>query len=118
MSIFDKLQKRAFYPFKMVNGETVHLCGLTFKQLRLLEPFKETDESNGYAIGCCLLNEDGSRAFMPEPGESPQDFGKRVLDKLNEGEGLAFDLFEPIVEHILRITKEPTKHAAEAIIKN
>lgn len=118
MSIFDKLQKRAFYPFKMVNGETVHLCGLTFKQLRTLEPFKDTDESNGYAIGCCLLNEDGSRVFTQEPGESPQDFGQRVLTRLDDGDGFSFDLFNPIVERILKLSHRPSEHAAEAIVKN
>ncbi len=113
-SIFDKIKKRAAYPFKMINGETVYLRSLTIGQLREVEPFRTEPEANGFAIGCCLLNDDLTLAFAREPGQSAKEFGKHVSDQLD----LPFDVFHPLVEMIFKLSNEPSDKAAEAIVKN
>ena len=113
-SIFDKIKKRAAYPFKMVNGETVYLRSLTIGQLRELEPFKHDDAANGFAIGCCLLNDDLTPAFTRESGQSAEDFGRSVSQQLD----LPFDVFHPLVEMIFKLSNEPSEKASEAIVKN
>lgn len=114
-SIFDKLQKREFYPQVLPNGETVHLRGMTRKQWRIVQPFANQEESKGYTLGCCLLNEDGKPAFQQGDDETPVDFGKRVLDALDD---MPVQWVEMLVTKIVKLTLEPSDKATEAIIKN
>lgn len=114
MSIFDKIQKRAAYPFKLVNGETVLIKSLTIGQLRELEPIKNEDSGNGFVLGCCLLNDDHSPAFERAPGQPAADFGSRVTAELD----LPFDVFHPLIEMIFKLSNTPSEKASEAIVKN
>lgn len=114
MSVINKLRKRAFYPFKLVNGETVHLRGLTIKQLADIEPFRNEREAAGFAIGCALLEESAEPAFVKSESESDKEFGARVLEETD----MPFDVYQPLVEHIFKLSTNPSEHAAEAIVKN
>lgn len=113
MSIFDKIQKRACYPFTLVNGETVHIRSLTIHQLTVIEPFKYDMEANGYALGCCLVDDEGKRVF-DQGSMAAKDFGRHVLEQLD----LPLDVFHPLVEQIMKVSNAPSAHAAEAITKN
>ena len=113
-TVISRILKRACYPFKMVNGETVNIRALTINQLKEIEKFGTEHEANGYAIGCSLLSEDRELIFTPEPAESPREFGSRVLTALD----VPLDVFHPLVEFIFKLSTEPSNHASEAIIKN
>jgi len=113
-SVIDRIKKRAFYPFKMVNGETVHLKALTIGQLQSIEAFGSEHSANGYAIGHSLMDESGSVVFTQLAEESCRDFGTRVLSEID----MPLDVFHPIVEFIFKLSTTPSEHATEAIIKN
>ena len=113
-SVIDRLKKRAFYPFKLVNGETVHLRALTFNQLKTIREFSENDESIGYTIGCCLLEESGDPVFVPGPTQSPKEFGAEVLTAID----FPLDIREALTEHIFKLSTDPKEKAHEAIVKN
>lgn len=114
LSAIQRIQKRAFYPVKLVNGETVHIKALTFSQLKTVREFQGEDESIGFAIGCCLLEESGQPSFVKTDDESPKQFGGRVLEAID----LPFDIREPLVEAIFKLSSSPSEKAQEAIVKN
>jgi len=116
-SVIERLKKRAFYPFKLVNGETVHLRALTHNQLKAIRQFQGEDESIGYTIGCCLLEESGEPVFTPlvsEINESPKEFGARVLSEID----FPLDVRESLTEFIFKLSTDPSDKAHEAIVKN
>lgn len=78
----DKLRKRRFYPVE-IEGETVHLRALIDSEHREVEPISRQTESFGFAIGCCLMNEDGTPVFTRLPDEDATTFGERVLKELD-----------------------------------
>jgi hypothetical protein len=113
-SVIDRIQKRAFYPVKLVNGEEVHIRSLTRGQIRAVRLFANDEESVGFAIGCCLLEETGSPVFEIAEGESPKDFGKRVMEAID----LPADIHDPLIEAIMKLSQAPGEKAQDAIIKN
>lgn len=114
LSVIDRIQKRAFYPLKLVNGETIHLRALTYQQLQTTRAFSEKDASIGYAIGCALLEDNGSPVFVPTDSEDAETFGERVMSALELGR----DVQQEIVAKIFELTNEPEKAKAEALVKN
>jgi hypothetical protein len=110
-SVADRIRKRRFYPFTIA-GETVHLRGLTNSEHAEIEPFAMQDESTGFAIGCCLLNDDGSPVFTRSPDEPATQFGGRVLKELD----LPDDTKSELTNKIISLAKGPPK--LEEVIKN
>jgi hypothetical protein len=102
MSVIDRLRKRRFYPVT-IDGETIHIRALLDSELRLVEPFRFEDASIGFAIGCSLLNEDKSPAFVMEETESPQQFGHRVLNTLD----LPQDTKAEVRDKIVKLSEGP-----------
>lgn len=112
--MIERIRKRAFYPLKLVNGETIHLRGLSGKQLETVKPFMQDDASVGYVVGVAVLNDDGTNAFTQLKSESPVEFGQRVLSEIE----LASDVQKQLIDKIFMITNEPDKVQHEAIVKN
>lgn len=113
-SAIDRIKKRAFYSLALCNGETVHVRGLKIAELRSAQEFRNDDASIGYTIGCGLLEDDGRQAFEQLSGESPKEFGSRVLSLIDIGP----DIQNELVKKIFQITNEPETVRAEAILKN
>jgi hypothetical protein len=113
-SAIDRIKKRAFYPLALCNGETVHVRGLKMGELRAAQEFSNDDASIGFAIGLGLLEDDGRQVFEQIEGESPKDFGDRVLGLIDIGP----DVQNQLVKKIFQVTNEPETVRAEAILKN
>lgn len=109
--VIDKLRKRRFYPVT-IGGETVHIRGMVFAEHKEVESFGDSAESWGYAIGCCLLNEDGTLVVSRQADESAKDFGARVLAELN----LSDDTRGELIASIVKLSNGPPK--IEALAKN
>jgi hypothetical protein len=87
---------------------------LTFSELAEVEPFNQTEDSIGFAIGCGLLNDDDSPAMVRQAGESAQAFGARVLTELDLPGDTKLDLSAAI----MRATHVPKKESIEKLTKN
>jgi len=85
MSVLDRLRKRRCYTFA-IGGQSVCLRALTHKEIELVSKFDDGSIGTSYIVGCCLLNEDESPAFVREPNESPEAFAKRVNQVLIESD--------------------------------
>lgn len=109
-SVAERLQKRRFYPVP-IDGETVHVRALVESECTELKPFRNDDESFGYVIGCGLLNDDKSQAFVRLPAEDPKVFGARVLAELD----LPNDTRADLVVAILKLAQPPSR---ESLLKN
>ena len=109
-SVFDKIRKRRKWPVE-IDGETVYVRALLESEHREVKPFENESESYGYAIGCCLLNDDGSQAIIRAPGEAAKEFGARVLSKLD----LPTDTRAELCERIVKLATGPP---LEVIAKN
>ena len=72
MSVISKLTKRRFYPFQ-IDGETIHLRSMLSSELDTVQKFRDDDESLGFMIGCCVLNENGSAEFIKTETETARD---------------------------------------------
>jgi hypothetical protein len=77
-----------------------------------VESFRTEDESTGFAIGRCLLNEDGSEVFTQAEAESPKEFGARVLAEMD----LPEDTKAELIGKIVRLSNGPPE--LEAVVKN
>lgn len=115
LSVIDRINKRAFYPAKLPNGETVCVRGVKNDIIKKVVEFREDESSVGYLIGHGLVDESGCLVFTQENQEAPQEFGSRVLIALAE---MGPDVRKAIVDKILLCTNEPSSVAMEAIIKN
>lgn len=111
MSVFDRLRKRRFYPIEIM-GEVIHIRAMLDSELKTVSEFQMEDESIGYAIGCALLNEDQTPAFVQQPGETAKDFGARVLVELD----LPSDTKAELPDKILKLSKGPL--SADELKKN
>jgi len=114
-SVIDRIKKRAFYPVKLVNGETVHVRGVKHKLLAEAKTFSDDEESVGYLLGFGLVEDSGELAFSRSSEESPKEFGARVLDALSE---MGPDVRDQIVETIFKVSYKPETMRQEAIVKN
>lgn len=101
-SVGERLQRRRFYPVRIA-GETVHVRALLDSERRAMLGFLNEPESFGYVLGCCLLNDDQSRAFTAHDGEGPQAFGARVLAELD----LPDDTKGELCRKVLELSKGP-----------
>lgn len=100
-SAIDKVRKRLKYPVDL-DGDTVYVRALRGSEFRTAhQELANNDAGFGYAIGCGLLNDDGSQAFSVQPGESPEAFGNRVLDELD----LSLDVRSYLTDKILRLSR-------------
>lgn len=101
-SVIERLRKRQFCPVQ-VCGATVHVRGLTWSEWQRIEPIRNEGESNGVAIGWCLLNDDQTPVFTQGADEDLEAFGARVLESLDMEVGIGLML----AEKIIRVTQEP-----------
>jgi len=115
LSVVDRINKRAFYPAKLPNGETVCVRAVRNEIINKVVDFKAEESSVGYLIGHGLVDDSGSLVFTEEKEESPQAFGWRVLVALHD---MGPDVRKAIVDKILLCTNEPSQVAMEAIVKN
>lgn len=115
LSVAERINKRAFYPCKLPNGETIHLRGLKHSILSVAKTFEAEQESVGFAIGKALVNDSGQAEYEQDAKESPQEFGARVLAELHD---MGPDVQGVIIDKIFLITNEPNKVQHEAIVKN
>lgn len=82
MSVIDKLRKRRAYPVT-IGDEKVTVRSLLESEIDLLNSISGDAESYGVAIGCGLLEEDGSAAFTRAADEDAKAFGGRVLKSID-----------------------------------
>jgi hypothetical protein len=115
LSIADRINKRAFYPLKMVNGETIHLRAVKNDKLNAARAFHEKEESVGYLIGMAAVSDSGQPEFEQRPGETDIDFGARILELISD---MGPDVREQIIKKIFQISNEPSSVQMEAVIKN
>lgn len=111
MSVISKLTKRRFYPFQ-IDGETIHLRSMLSSELAAVQLFRSEDSSIGYTLGCSVLNEDGSSAFVKATNETPQEFGARVLSEVD----LPLDTRTELINKIIGLSNGPPSQ--EKLIKN
>jgi len=107
VSVIDRLRKRRSYPIE-IDGDTIKIRALLQSELKLASEFRDDDESIGYAIGCAVLNDDGSQAFTPlikEVNESPKEFGARVLAELD----MPSDTKAELTQKIMKLSQGPLK---------
>lgn len=104
MSVIDRLRKRRKYPV-IIDGETINIRALLDSEIDTVSEFQNDDESIGFAIGYGVLNDDGTMAFTPHDGESPKQFGGRVLAELD----MPSDTKAEISEKIMKLSKGPLK---------
>ena len=95
-TIAERLQKRRFYPVE-IGDETVHIRALLLSEKSRMMTFSNEPESYGFALGCCLLSDDGSPAFTQVAGEGDKDFGARVLAELDLPEDTTTEICGKIV---------------------
>lgn len=103
MSVIDRLRKRRAYPVS-IDGETIKIRAMLESELKLASEFRDDDESIGYAIGCAVLNDDGSQVFTSNM-ETPKEFGARVLLALD----LPSDTKAELTSKILKLSQGPLK---------
>ena len=111
-SMVDRLRKRQFFPVT-IGDETVHFRGLRRSEWHdCIEPIRDCEESNGVAIGLCLLNDDRTQVFTRAEGEDIKAFGQRVLDECD----MEISVCLMLANQIIRITQEPADFGA--VVKN
>ena len=115
LSIIERINKRAFYPLKMVNGETIHLRAVKNDKLTAARAFHEKEESVGYLIGLAAVSDAGQPEFEQRPDESDVEFGARILGLIAD---MGPDVREQIIKKIFQISNEPSSVQMEAIVKN
>jgi len=103
VSVIERLRKRRSYPVE-IDGETIKIRALLESELKAVAEFRDDDESIGYAIGCAILNEDGSQLFTLDM-ETPKEFGARVLLCLD----LPSDTKAELTTKILKLSQGPLK---------
>ena len=113
-SVIDRIKKRAYYPVKLVNGETVHVKALTRGEMTTASGFKDDPESVGYAIGIALLDDAGSPVFSIMQDETPKQFGARIMREVD----FPPDIEDPLIDTIFKLSRQPSEKASEAIVKN
>jgi hypothetical protein len=101
-TVAERLQKRRFYPIE-IEGETVHVRALLQSETKRMMEFGGEPESFGFALGCCLLNDDGSPAYTANPEEGDKAFGARVLAELD----LPSDTTGELCHRIAALAKGP-----------
>lgn len=111
MSVLKKIQNRRNFAVE-VDGETVRLQSLSFDDGLQLHSLEDTHSKLFFALGCALLEDDGTRAIPREPDETPQQFSDRVRELTQDMRG---DVMTALHEAIAKITKPP---APETLIKN
>lgn len=102
MSVIDKIRKRRAWPVT-IEGETVLVRALLDSEEGEVKPFANDPESYGYAIGCCLLGDDGLPCLKRMPDEESKAFGARVLTELD----LPADTRAELCDRILKLATGP-----------
>ncbi len=108
--VIQHLRKRKRWPVE-IDGATVYVRALLESEHREVRKFDSEPESYGFAIGCCLLNDDGTTALSRNPGEEAKTFGARVLAELD----LPLDTRAQLCDRIVRLAQVPP---VETIVKN
>lgn len=75
--VCDKLTKRRAFPVK-VNGETIHVRGMTRGEAKVLPGIENEGLQNVYMLGCCLVEEDGTPSFPRKDGEPVVTWLERI----------------------------------------
>lgn len=108
--VIDKVRKRRRWPIEL-DGETVYVRALLESEHREVKDFETDVESYGFAIGCCLLNDDGTAVIYRNAGESAKEFGARVLLELD----MPVDTRAQLCERIVKLATGPP---VETLAKN
>jgi hypothetical protein len=96
----------------MADGSTRHVMPLIDWHKVAMQDLKSSDTQLAFALGCCLVRENGERRFERGPDESPAAFALRVQDETAE---LSFADISELVAAINKVTKTPD---AEIVEKN
>ncbi len=115
LSIIERINKRAFYPLKLVNGETIHLRAVKNEKLNAARQFHDKEESVGYLIGMAAVSDSGQIEFEKKAEETDIEFGARVLSLIVD---MGPDVREQIIKKIFQISNEPSSVQMEAVVKN
>lgn len=84
----DALRKRRFYKFT-IGGDDIFLRALKYSEIDRAQALGDSTLGDGFILGLCVLNEDGSQAFTQRPAEgehtaeSDNDFAKRVISEVD-----------------------------------
>lgn len=109
-SVVDKIQKRRFFPVEL-DWITLHIRPMGAWERHDLRGLEYRDQLV-FAIGCCLVNEDRSRAFERQQNESVAEFVLRVRNATLD---LSPDEVTLLTEAITKVTRPPP---AETIAGN
>lgn len=110
LTTFEKIRRRAAYPVKLPNDETIKIRSLSIgEHVRSQE--LEGDAKVGFLIGCVLCEDDGSPACKKNEGESDADFGLRTARECD----LDTPSFQAIQTAIKKLEKNPS---LDVVLKN
>ena len=77
-SIFERLDNREAFKVE-IKGGAVWLREPTFADGERVSAMTTPELQNGLSLALCLVNEDGTRAFVAGAAESDIEFANRVL---------------------------------------
>lgn len=113
-SVRERIKRREKYPIDIGDGVTVYVRAMKHSEAMEVVANVDTPEATGFAIGCCLVEDDGTPVMTRIVGESFADFGSRVMSDLD----LSTDIAGLIVNGIGRISQGVTPKQFEALQKN
>lgn len=109
MSVLQKIQRRRNSEVNL-GGETVRIQSLSYYDGVATDSISETPLKVYYAIGSCLLEDDGKPTFPKAEGETPVEFAKRVQAATKD---MGAEVVTALSEAISKLTKPPTVKAIE-----
>ncbi len=107
-TVSERLRKRRCYPLP-IGDETLHVRAMTFAEIEVMESIGGNKVSEGYVIGKCLVEPDGTPCFEQGKDEKNEDFGKRVLVDSE----MPTDTAAELLEMVMKLTKPPTREEAK-----
>jgi hypothetical protein len=111
-NLAEKLAKRRCFPVTMEDGSTRHVMPLLSWDKLAMNSLDAIDAKYGFAIGRCLVNENGGRCFERGAKESPAEFSMRVREETPE---LEYGDLVKLLEAINKVTNPPK---AETLLGN
>lgn len=111
MSVLKKIQKRRNYTVD-VDGEPVHLRSLSYSDAVAIDAVASASDKVFYALGCALLEDDGTPAIPRQPEETAQQYVDRVRVLTQD---MQVEVMKQLSAAITKITKVPD---GDAVVKN
>jgi hypothetical protein len=111
MSVLDRIQRRLKYPVELECG-TVYIRPLGYWDKAAVRTLSDVTDQVSYAVGRCLIEEDGTLVLEPGKDESAKEFALRVreISRYLSPKDIA-----TLSEAITKITTAPP---VEAVSKN